>query len=142
MYYMSYINLIEKEIEETYKSICYKSLHVSSYCSYISNFYSMDELTDIDTAKDDNSNACGPSLYGPLQDDSSDNSTASDDSDVASNDEVVHPLNMKGGCDNPHNLAVGSAVQYFQRYGIIKWIGILPGDRKASAKVEMVIGYE
>ena len=102
----------------------------------------MDELTDVDSAKDDNSNACGPSLYGPLQDDSSDSSTTSDDSDVTSHDEVIHPLTMKGGYDNPYNLAVGSAVQYFERYGIIRWIGILPGDRKTFAKVEMVIGYE
>ena len=55
--------------------------------------------------------------------------------------DVVAPSNNKVFCpsDNPYNLVVGSPVQYFERYGVIKWIGILPGDRKIYTKVEMVI---
>ena len=41
--------------------------------------------------------------------------------------------------DNPFNFTVGSAVRHVDQYGVIKWIGKLPGDdKKVYAKVEMV----
>jgi len=42
---------------------------------------------------------------------------------------------------NPHNLAVGSAIQYDQpqKYGVIKWIGTIPPREKLLyAGIEMV----
>ena len=41
--------------------------------------------------------------------------------------------------DNPFNLEIGSAVQYYEKYGIIRWIGTRHGDKKVYARVEMVI---
>lgn len=41
---------------------------------------------------------------------------------------------------NPHNLEVGSIIQYGEpaQCGVIKWIGYLPGQTEISAGVEMV----
>ena len=40
---------------------------------------------------------------------------------------------------NSQNLVVGSAVQFLDKqYGVIKWIGTLPGGDKTYAGVEMV----
>ena len=46
-----------------------------------------------------------------------------------------------GESNNPHDLVVGSAVQYIdhEQYGIIKWIGTLSGIPEVTyAGVEMV----
>ena len=73
--------------------------------------------------------ACGK----PLQDILKATSENSGDVKVSSNNKVFHPL------DNPYNLVIGSAVQYFGQYGVVRWIGMVPGDRKVYAKVEMLI---
>ena len=41
--------------------------------------------------------------------------------------------------ENPYNFIVGSAVQYLEfRYGVIKWIGDLPGVKSLYAGIEVV----
>ena len=77
--------------------------------------------------------ACFPPAHKPSQDTSRASSGNSGDVIVPSNNKVFCPS------DNPYNLVIGSPVQYFERYGVVKWIGIFPGDRKVYAKVEMVI---
>ena len=65
----------------------------------------------------------------------------SGDKDARSHTENVHISTKAGKVSNPHNLIVGSAVQYLdtEQYGVIKWIGILPGaDKVMYAGVEMV----
>ena len=45
---------------------------------------------------------------------------------------------------NPHNFGVETTVRYGEpaRYGVIKWMGILPGDQKmAYAGLEMVLKF-
>ena len=46
--------------------------------------------------------------------------------------------------NNPHNLGVGSAVQYrnSDQYGVIKWIGTISGSKDLYAGVEMVRRYK
>ena len=77
--------------------------------------------------------ACFLPAHKPSQDTSRASSGNSGNMIVPSNNKVFCPSN------NPYNLLVGSPVQYFGRYGVVKWIGILPGDRKVYAKVVMVI---
>ena len=57
-----------------------------------------------------------------------------DDKDSCSHSENV---SMPG---NPHNFVVGSSVRYLnsEYYGVIKWIGSLPGVKATYAGVEMV----
>ena len=52
---------------------------------------------------------------------------------------VVHTFTKEA--ENPFNFVVGSTVQHFQNYGVIKWIGTLPGDKKLYAKIELVCNY-
>ena len=52
---------------------------------------------------------------------------------------VVHGPTKETENDNPFNFAVGSAVKHFEKYGVVKWIGTLPGDKKLYAKIELVI---
>lgn len=45
--------------------------------------------------------------------------------------------------NNPYNLVVGSSVQYLpSNYGVIKWIGTLPGVKLPYAGLEMVRHHE
>ena len=39
---------------------------------------------------------------------------------------------------NPHNLAVGSEIQYNGIYGMIRWMGLPPGHNRFIAGLEMV----
>ena len=88
----------------------------------------MAEQTNFYSTKTSVTNACFLPAHGkPLQD------TSKANSGTSSNNKVFC------SSDNPYNFDVGSAVQYFEKYGVIKWIGILPGDKKLYAKVEMVI---
>ena len=67
--------------------------------------------------------------------------THSDDNDSHSHLENVHTLTEASEAASSHDLVVGSAVQYLNtgQYGIIKWIGTLPGGARATyAGVEMV----
>ena len=50
----------------------------------------------------------------------------------------VHRSTSTAENDNPFNFVVGSAVRHIDKYGVIKWTGNLPGDKKVYAKVEMV----
>ena len=67
-------------------------------------------------------------------------SSKSSDAHSVSNNACSHPVNthvpIKASC----NLAVGSAVQCInkEQYGVIRWIGTLPGDKATYAGVEMV----
>ena len=78
------------------------------------------------------SSTCFLPEHKSLQHTSRTGSGNSGDVIVSSNNKVFRPS------DNPYNLVVGSPVQYFGKYGIIKWMGIVPGDGKIYAKVEMV----
>ena len=71
-----------------------------------------------------------------------DTSIKSRDTDSHSHSENIIPTKADE-VNNPHNLVVGSAVQYHntKQYGIIKWIGTLQGTNKTFAGVEMVIYY-
>ena len=62
-------------------------------------------------------------------------------SDNHGHSENVHITTTAGESNNPHDLVVGSAVQYIdhEQYGIIKWIGTLSGIPEVTyAGVEMV----
>ena len=41
--------------------------------------------------------------------------------------------------NNPHDLKIGSVVEYLGNYGEIKWIGNLAEDESLMAGLEMVI---
>ena len=58
----------------------------------------------------------------------------SNDKDVGTHSEIPYKA------DNPFNLIVESSVQYGNsgQYGVIKWIGILPGSEVPYAGLEMV----
>lgn len=72
-----------------------------------------------------------------VQPDTSISNRHSGDKDARSHIENAHVPTTK--VNNPYNLVVGSAVQYLDKqYGVIKWIGILPGDKLTYAGVEMV----
>lgn len=45
---------------------------------------------------------------------------------------------------NPYNLGVGSAVEFLdlEQYGVIKWIGNIPGSKEIFAGLEMVCKHE
>lgn len=106
----------------------------------------MDEVTDFHSAKPDETNACISEPHKPLQDmfrsrSTSTSSTSSGDDYIPNNNKGDHQSTVLNGHDNPYNLDVGSAVQYFEKYGVIRWIGMLSGDKKIYAKVEMVIMY-
>ena len=64
----------------------------------------------------------------------------SGDKDAVGHREDVHMSATASKANNPHNLIVGSAVQYmdFEQYGVIKWIGTIPGTKDTYAGVEMV----
>ena len=67
--------------------------------------------------------------------------THSDDSSSHSHLENIHMPTNASEAANSHDLVVGSPVQYLntEQYGVIKWIGTLPGGTKATyAGVEMV----
>ena len=60
--------------------------------------------------------------------------------DTYSHSENVDIPTKAGEVNNPHKLVVGSEVQYLntEHYGVIKWIGTLPGVKQPYAGVEMV----
>ena len=51
---------------------------------------------------------------------------------------VPTPDNIQLMDTNPHNLDVGSVIEYDQNCGVIKWIGKLAGDTELTAGLEMV----
>ena len=61
---------------------------------------------------------------------------------IMSNYEVFTFCFSPDSC-NPHNLGVGSTIQYmdFNQYGVIKWIGSIPGSKEIFAGLEMVCTY-
>lgn len=67
----------------------------------------------------------------------------SSDKDAVGHSESVHMPTTTSKATNPHNLIVGSAVQYMdsEQYGVIEWIGTLPGTKDTYAGVEMVCMY-
>ena len=72
-----------------------------------------------------------------VQPDTSTSNRHSGDKDARSHIESAHAPTSKVG--NSQNLVVGSAVQYLDKqYGVIKWIGTLPGVKVTYAGVEMV----
>ena len=94
----------------------------------------MAKRTNLYSTKAGESSTCFLPTHGkPLQDTSEASSGNSSDVKVPSNNKVFRPS------DNPYNLVAGSAVQYFEKYGVVRWIGMVPGDKKVYAKVEMVI---
>lgn len=100
----------------------------------------MDKITDSDPTKVDN-NVCVPPVHKPSLDicNSKASSSRGDESiPMGSNKHGVHASTVEDEHDNPHHLNVGSPVQHFDKYGVITWIGVLPGDKKVYAKVEMV----
>jgi len=62
----------------------------------------------------------------------------SGDKVVPGHKKIVHLSTDENENNNPYNLGIGSTVQHFEQYGVIKWIGTLFGDKKIYAKVEMV----
>ena len=64
----------------------------------------------------------------------------SGDKDAVGHSENIHVPTTVSKTNNPHNLVVGCTVQYMdsEQYGVIKWIGVLPGTKDTYAGVEMV----
>lgn len=100
----------------------------------------MDQLTDSEAGKMTKTNTSAPPVPKPLQDTFRSISKNCGDKNVPNHKKkIVHLSTDVSENDNPYNLGVGSAVQYFEQYGVIKWIGTFSGDKKVYAKVEMVI---